>query len=568
MMRAIYKFRRIAILAASALLLSSAAVAQPPAAQPPAAPPAGSTVAMARADAVIPAGQEALVQRLLAPPGQPKPGIISIRKNKVVASWQEPTQLKLILLHPAATIPSGSTLVGKTSRFAVAVDGKLSTAMRDAIMRHIFQHELPFQWRVPARTPRPSDRIDATVESALQLIVQQARTSMRIGERAKALATAQAGKAHMTARPLTRARLGAVLLELGDTDGTALRDRALAELADQSLTNDAAKVDHLAAVALVDAKKAARLGRERVATLTGKAACAWVALADTLAASGRRDDGQALAESITKVAPKCKNAWLTAGGLLPHQEGGSKRALALAEGALAQIPDDLDLVFLRASALHGLWRNEEAAAEWEKVVAANPKHPGALGMLATAYTQGGQVTDDAFLQRFADRIAKNDKDVAARYVKGTIHYYRGEYQQVLDHLQPLFPVAPREPRIWLYTAMSEFHLGNVQRADKMLERIEKLAHDDPDYYYCRSVVNRHRDFEASLRDLETFVRLSRARQNSAAKVAKVERELEVMRTGRVPTAWDLWPAWLRWGLPAAGLLLLISIGIWMVRRRK
>ena len=80
------------------------------------------------------------------------------------------------------------------------------------------------------------------------------------------------------------------------------------------------------------------------------------------------------------------------------------------------------------------------------------------------------------------------------------------------------------------------------------------------------MVNRKRDFEQSLRDLETFVALSRDRLNSPAKVAKVERELEVMRSGRVPTWFDLWPTAVRYGVIALALLLLVGLARWLLRR--
>ena len=534
----------------------------------PAALPGAATAGQASSNFVIPPGQEPLIQKLVAVPGHPAPDFISIRKDHVIVNWPKPSNLRLTLQHPQAPPPAGARSVGATTRFGVFIDADMSEGHQAALLSHIGANEGAFSWHVPARTPPKGNRVDATAEAALQRIISSSRTSLRIGERDKAMETARAGKPHVTARALTRARLGALLVELGDKEGVKVLADSVKELASQAKGNPAAALDHLAALALVEPEKAARMGQERIAGLSGDAACAWVALADTLGSAGKRGEGQRIADAVAKLAPKCKNAWLTAGGLLPHKEGGSKRALEIADQALAQLPDDPQLLFMKASALHGLWRNEEAAALWEKVVAADVQHPGAIGMLATAYTQGGQVTDDAFLRRFEERIAKNPKDIAARYVKGTIHYYRGDYAQVLEYLEPLFKVVPREPRIWLYTAMSHFNLGRVDEADKLLERIAALAHDDPDYYYCRSVVTRKRNFEASLRDLETFVRLSRERQNSAAKVAKVERELEVMRTGRVPTAWDLWPASLRWGLPAALLLLLAGVGVWLVRRRR
>lgn len=544
-------------------LLSTPGFAQQPA--DPATPVTATDSAIAAA--VVPPGQEALIEQLLTVPGQSAPQAISVKQDHIIALWSSDASRKVILRHKDASLPVGAALLGRTARFMVLGEGAVDAAYTNILLTQVRAHEAAFQWQVPQRSARTGGGVDANAEEALQALIQRAGMSLRIGERDKALAAAQAGKTHATARSLTRARLGALLDQLGDKDGAEIRDQAIAALAARAAGAPAARLDHLAATALVKPDEAAAAGSKLVAGLKGEAACAWVALADTLVAAGKREAAQKLAMAVAFRAPQCKNAWLTAGGLFAHVEGGSEPSLKFAEQALAAIPDDVDLLAMKASALHGLWRNDEAAVLWERVLARDLRHPGTLGLLATACTQGEQVTDDAWLKRFADRVAANPDDKVARYIKGTIHYYRGDFEDVLKYLEPLIDDVPNEPRIYLYTAMSNFELGRVEQADKLLARVAALVHDDPDYYYCRSVVNRTRDFEQSLRDLETFVRLSRDRQNRAAKVAKVERELEIMRSGRLPTAWDMWPAPLRYGVPLAGLLLLLGLGAWLVRRR-
>ena len=429
--------------------------------------------------------------------------------------------------------------------------------------------ETAFTWHRPAASPpRPKAARDTGADEAVQSLLQEARTSLRLGERDKALAKARAAQRLSGARALTRARLGALLLTLDDkVVGAKLRDQALSELAARARSEPDMRVDHVAALALVQPDEALAVARAAVAKASDESACAWVTLVDTLASGGRRPDARALAEQIVGRAPRCKSAWLSLGGLTPHLGAGAATALAVANRALRELPDDIDLLFMKGSALHGAWRNEEAAVIWELVLARDLHHPGAMGLLATAYTQLDESTDDAFIARFEARLRRDPNDVVAAYAKGTIHYYRGEFAQVLQALEPLQEVVPEEPRVWLYTAMAHFELGRPDKTEALLARVAALTHDDPDYYYCRSILNRERDFDQSLADLERFERLSRGRLITTTKLHRVRRTIEVMRSGRLPTWWDLLPGWLRWGLPIAVVLALLALGMRSIRRR-
>ncbi len=525
-------------------------------------PPAATSPAW-----VVPPGQEALVQRLVQAPGLPAATTIRISGEHIEASW--PDGRTLTLSHPD-TGSGGRT----TARFRMQLAGPWPETVATALVAHVRSLEDGFRWLKTSTTdaakPRQASRLDSR---ALDLALQEAGKSLRIGEKDKAIRKLREGLRAPEPSPLGLARVGAMLRQLAEPDGKALYEKALAELNARAVAPDARAEDRVAAasaLALSDAAAALQAAKTRIAALPADSTetCSWAEVARSLEQEQHVAAAAELSETVRNRAPGCRLAWLQSIGCLPGGVAGWQRRLASVEAALKRFPDDLDLMFARGSALHDGWKNREAAAAWELVAAKNLQYPGILGMTATAYTQLPEVHDDAFLATFEERIRKNPKDVVARYVKGTIHYYRGEYQAVVDALDPLLKEVPDEPRIYLYTSMSLFNLGRVAEADARFALLGQKAHDDADYYYCRSVMLRQRDFEQSLRDLETFERLSRNRQNSDAKNAKIARELEVMRSGRAPNAFDVLPTPVRYGIGLGGAALVLGLGIWFARRRK
>lgn len=525
---------------------------------------------------VLPPGQEALIDRMLAVPGAAAPATIAVHRDKVVATWTDGREVQLLR---AEGEPRG-TVLATTASLRLESTTPWPPKLLEGLVANLRQHEAELRWIDPAaaqpdaRTPAPAQGPGSPQDDAqLQRLLSTATKSLRIDEKAKALKVLQDG-ARLVAerprlRPLLRARLGALMTKAGDPQGQAIRDAATAELAKGASAGSggAAVSEHVAAVALADAATAVHQATAALASISPDQSCMWVEVARSLEMAGALAESRRVADAVVARAPACLQAWLLAGELSQANTADWQATVALADAALKHHPENLNLLFLKASALHSGWQNRAAAEVWEQVARKDLHYPSVLGMVATAYTQLPEVTDDAFLATFAARAAAHPDDVVARYVKGTIHYYRNEFAQVLELLEPLRSVVPEEPRVHLYTAMSQFNLGHVREADERLATLEKMGHDDADYYYCRSVVNRRRDFSQSLADLETFARLSQRRQNSAAKEAKVQRELEVMRSGRVPTAFDLLPAPARYGAIGLGVLLVAGLAWWLVRRR-
>ncbi|HAN30941.1 MAG TPA: hypothetical protein DCQ06_05035 [Myxococcales bacterium] len=337
----------------------------------------------------------------------------------------------------------------------------------------------------------------------------------------------------------------------------------LKKRAEQDPSERACWVD---ALARLDPDQAAKIANSEVAS--AQRPCDWSLIAYTLQNKQKRKQAAAIADAILKRQPKCEHAWLVKGHVADTGLKSWQAVLDVANAALKHLPKSLPLMNLKAGALHSGWKNKEAAEVWEEIARRDLNFPGVMGMLATAWTQLPEIEDADFLKPLEQRLKSKPDDVILRYIIGTASYYRDDFQSVIKYLDPLRKVVPREPRVHLYTAMAHFHLGHTKTAFERLNTLQTFGHGDPDFYYCRSVMTRHTDFEGSLRDLETFVRLSQNRLNSDAKIYKMNRELEVMRSGRVPTKFDLLPPFARWGIILGILALLIGGAVTLWRRRR
>ena len=506
--------------------------------------------------------------KLLAVTGAPPPAAIEVRRDRVVGSWADGRVVHLVHKDSLAAGP----FLAKTALLRLEAPAPWPDPELGALVAQISKYEAELRWVDPAAGPRtgtgggqsdgPGSQKD---DAALQDILGAATRSLRIEEKQKVLKALRDGAALVAAKPRTRAllraRLGALLLQAGEPQGQQMRDAAIAELAVSAAADPTGTgaAEHIAAVALADPATAVSQAKAAVEKGDAGIACAWVDVARSLDIAGDAVGARAIADTIRVRAPTCLQAWLLAGELTQTGPSSWQQTVQLADAALKHHPESLHLLFLKASALHSGWQNREAAEVWETVARKDLHYPSILGMLATAYTQLPEATEDGFLAKFKARLAAHPEDVVARYIIGTILYYRDDFNGVIEMMDPLRAVVPREPRVHLYTAMSHFNLGHIAEADERLATLDKMGHDDPDYYYCRSVMNRRRDFSQSLIDLETFARLSQKRQNTEAKETKVNRELEVMRTGRLPNAFDMLPAPLRYGALGIGGGLLVGL---------
>ncbi len=539
----------------------------------PVAPPAAAAPAKRPAPAgktptwILPAGQEKAVSALFAVPGFPEALAIEIDLARVKATYADGRVL--YAEHPSTH--DGSAAVVKTAHVLVRRGAGLWTPDALAKVAAHVKAAKPPTWRKPAgRTPKPQiAQPDAAHAARLEDLMSQASEALSIDEKDKALKLLRQVVRDGRFDTMRKVRLGGLLRRAGDErGGLKLLREATASLAARAKSKPDVRPLWADALARLDAAAAAKVATQAVTADKTRDRCVWAMVAYTLNEAGERDAAVRIADAVLKAEPKCERAWLVKGLAADHGKDAWRRVLAVTDAALAQLPDSLPLLNLKAGAHHAGWQNREAAATWEKIARKDLKFPGVMGMLATAWTQLPELHDADFLDPMLARLKTDPDDVISRYIVGTASYYRGDFEAVIRYLDPLREVVPREPRVHLYTAMSHFHLGHTDIAERRLASLEKFGHSDPDYYYCRSVMRRHTDFEGSLRDLETFVRLSEHRQNSPEKVFKMHRELEVMRSGRVPNAFDLLPDWLRWSILAGLAAFLLLLAAMLIRKRR
>ncbi|MCO4760521.1 MAG: hypothetical protein KC502_03410 [Myxococcales bacterium] len=515
---------------------------------------------------ILPAGQEALATQLFQAPGVTPPKTIRINKAEIVATWADGRQL--FVRHPTSAKGPAVT----RSSTLVVIRGKVEWKETELalIAKHISAAKPPM-WRSAARSDGKERRRKSGAPSKRALRtddqLHQVRDAVGIGELDKAKRLLAGIAKDKELGPGRRARLGALMRRAGDDEGgKKVLAKAIADLEITAQKQPERRPDWAIALARLDPKAAQAAASDGLKK--DKAPCRWAEVAEVLRQQKAVSLAQATASAVLAKDPKCEPAWITRA--LAGNEALSRwpETLKVANEALKQLPESLPLLNVKAGALHAGFRNREAAELWEQVARRDLQFPGVMGMLATAWTQLPEVLDDDFLDPFHERLGRDPKDVVTRYIVGTASYYRDDFRAVIRYLDPLRSVLPREPRVHLYTAMAHFHLGHKKAAEARLETLQTFGHNDPDYYYCRSVMRRNTDFEGSLRDLETFVRLSKGRQNSAAKVFKMHRELEVMRSGRLPNAFDLLPDWLRFSLMGLAGLLLATIAFLTVRWRR
>ncbi len=525
----------------------------------------------APAGLILSPGQEAVITALFKVPGLPEPMSIGIDAGEIRATWGDGRILHI--RHPSAATPlaAGATRLLTTEALTVIQAGT-GWAATDVppIAAHIRASKAPVWSRPSARVRQPpaAGRPQADLRRVDDLL-RQAKEAIGIHERDKALRMLTQIQSLKLSDPERLARLGSLQARAGDTEaGRRTLADAIAVLAQRAKERPALKPAWVAALALSDVPAAVNAAKQAIAHSDAATACTWAAVAHALQQDGALPGANDVARAVLAKDKTCERAWVVNALSVDQQLAAWRGSLNVANAGLAVLPDSLPLLNVKAGALHAGFRNREAAEIWEQIARRDLQFPGVMGMLATAWTQLPTVLDDNFLDPFYAKLKADPNDVVSRYIIGTASYYRDDYPSVIAYLDPLRAVVPREPRVHLYTAMAHFHLGHKELARQRLETLQQFGHNDPDYYYCRSVMRRHTDFEGSLRDLETFVRLSQGRQNSPSKIFKMHRELEVMRSGRLPNAFDLLPDWLRWALIAAALLLVAGVGVVVVRWRR
>lgn len=516
-----------------------------------------SAVALAEARPVIGPGQEALFLAMGdlgsdGPPGARLEGI-SINRDAVTMTFVAGDRtVRVRLVHPG-TAPEAAVRTGRFGLVA-AGEGDVSRDLVQALATRIRSLEARFEWAEEPDEPSSGPPVGSVVPFAPAL-----------PEDATPFDLLQVPVPALPARAVPAWREARQLLGKGERKGAARKATALA----RSHPDDPAVLRAAAGIL-----RASGQGRESLALMrkamdlpggggsresqvelaasliaAGRAEDAWASLAadpdatppecrriqilTLLAREGRIDLADAHAPPAGDGSPRCVRVFHLK---LAHALGDDDRVEAAAAAGLRAFPDDEPLLYLWGYHYYARRAMDQAIVAWDRLVARNPRFPAVLGQAGTAYLVARRL-DRAGVDAMLERLRANPDDLVASFLAGLGLYYLKDYERVVPLLEPVVRAVPDESRARLYLAMAHYFLGHQDTAERMFEDMEPYAVQDPDIYYCRSLIYRKRDLPRAIREMERFLQVFVGEKRLSfgpEKVQKARSDLERMKRGEVP----------------------------------
>jgi tetratricopeptide (TPR) repeat protein len=164
---------------------------------------------------------------------------------------------------------------------------------------------------------------------------------------------------------------------------------------------------------------------------------------------------------------------------LLNSDGRPEDARQVLDDALAVMPDQPNLLWIRASALEQEGKFEEAIAVYETIYANDTSSAVVANNLASLITTH---RDDAeSLTRAANIVRRlRGTDVPAfQDTYGWIAYRRGNLEEALEYLEPAASVLVEDPLAQYHLGMTYAALGRARDARTTLTRALELAGDSP-----------------------------------------------------------------------------------------
>lgn len=525
------------------VLVAATLLSLPGAASEPAARPSAPGVSF-----VIGSGYEAFFLDALTP-GKGAGGWtlegVSLERDRAVARYARRggTVVTVYLEHPDR--PGAGAVA--TARFRVRHEGGDRGAA--ALVRHLAARlkarERVFQWRAdvpavarPGFVPTvPQDGLPAALLAEPTWDLASDAALARWDAALKALAGGDVPAAVAAARelaadsPLAAASL---LRRAGDPAGAvAILERGVAPGAASGST----RRDEDRALSLLLAGREA--DAERLLAGDPEPACRKAALWTRAIREGRAADVQRLAGPLLAgaTAPRCLHLLRMRLAIARADEAALEAA---GRAAMDQLGRDDDLLFLWGRYYFGDFYNPEslrkATVPWGRLSRANPRYATILGLYATAEVQSGGLDRE---KSFAYLAAwqRDPKDVVSAFLAGVGMHYLREFEPSIPPLEAAYAAVPEEPRTGMYLAMAYYFTRRQEQAERVLEAIAQYAYQEPDIYYCRSSVLRHKDPEASAREMALFLSVMEEEGRfcfDPGKPARARKDLEALRRGEIP----------------------------------
>lgn len=473
---------------------------------------------------------------------------VSIERDTVTMTYNTRDGLiRLHLVHP----DTARDALARTKQFAVLGDDKAPSDLVSTLVERIRTLEGRFDWSEEVRGSKtvdqsktapfaptlPEDAIPfelmriplPTLPERAEAAVRRARDLLAKGEKK---AAAQEALSLVQSHP----EQAAVLRVAGSILRSAEEAKHAVEVARKVLDLPGGSVREAQTEFAASLIAAGRF-EEALAVLTRDsgtpAECRWVEALTLLALEGRGDLSWPRVPPFSEKSPRCVALFHLK---MAHARDDDDSVDRVATKALTAFPDDEAILYLWGYHYYSKRAMDRAIPPWERLVTRNPRFPALLGQYGTAYLVAQRLDRDG-VDRMLKRVNANPDDLVASFLAGLGLYYLKEYERVVPLLEPVVRAVPDESRARLYLAMAHYFLGHQETAERMFDEMEPYAYQDPDIYYCRSLIYRKRDLPRAIREMERFLEVFVGEGRLSfgpEKVEKARSDLERMRRGEIP----------------------------------
>lgn len=270
--------------------------------------------------------------------------------------------------------------------------------------------------------------------------------------------------------------LSRALLETGDLDGADLELRRAIDL--KYSPTETGLVRSRLLLARRDYAQVVKDFGDHLPAEPAAAAEQEAMLATAHAMLGERDEATAAVDKA--LAAQSGNATaIVMKARLEAASGDADAALRRLQALLAQAPNDVDALYLQGDIqLYAKADPAAAVASYRQALAARKDLPDIHARLITHYL-AGQDVDAAQKQLAAMKSALPDHP-QTRLCEAQIAFYRGDYAQARDLVQPLLRAQPDHVKGLQLAGAAELQLGGLERAESLLGRAVRLAPGDGD----------------------------------------------------------------------------------------
>ena len=229
-------------------------------------------------------------------------------------------------------------------------------------------------------------------------------------------------------------------------------------------------------------------------------------------------------------------------------EGDWARAQSILSEGEKNLPQSVTMWRIQASFafLTGAKENDperlrRSIEYWERIASTDIHFRYLLSKMGAVFSiWAGHVGKEQAKAYIAARLDAHPNDTVGLYLGGVVSFYaEKDYDATREAMERVMKVVDDDPRVYIYLALSHFYQGRQETAEKLVLRAVKLGEDqDPDVFYVRSIVFRHKDLDAAVRDIERYLEMSQSPEKVKfeRKQKWLRKELENLRNGK-PSPW-------------------------------